>query len=86
METKDEKGSFRDHLSTLDESGNRKWIYPKKPFGKYYNWRKWLSYFLLVVLFGAPWIKIGGEPLLMINVLQRKFVILQLRRHLQFQR
>jgi cytochrome c oxidase accessory protein FixG len=75
METKDEKGSFRDHLSTLDDSGNRRWIYPKMPIGKYYNWRKWLSYVLLAVLFAAPWIKIGGEPLLMINVLQRKFVI-----------
>lgn len=75
METKDEAGSFRDHLSTLDESGNRKWIYPKKPSGRYYNYRKWLSYFLLAVLFGAPFIKIGGEPLLMANVLERKFVI-----------
>lgn len=74
-ETKDEKGSFRDHLSTLDDSGNRKWIYPKKPAGKFYNWRKWLSYLLLVVLFGGPHIKIGGEPLLMINILERKFVI-----------
>lgn len=75
METKDEEGSFRDHLSTLDESGNRKWIYPKKPSGRYYNYRKWLSYALLVVLFGGPFIKIGGEPLLMVNILQRKFVI-----------
>jgi len=75
METKDEKGSFRDHLSTLDDSGNRRWIYPKMPFGKYYNWRKWLSYVLIVFLFAGPHIKIGGEPLLMINVLARKFVI-----------
>lgn len=75
MEIKDEEGSFRDSLSTLDESGNRKWIYPKKPSGRYYNYRKWLSYVLLAVLFGAPFIKIGGEPLLMVNVLQRKFVI-----------
>ena len=75
METKDEKGSFRDSLSTLDESGNRKWIYPKKPSGKYYNWRKYLSYLLLVVLFAGPHIKIGGEPLLMVNILARKFVI-----------
>ena len=75
MEIKDEEGSFRDSLSTLDESGNRKWIYPKKPEGRYYNYRKWLSYVLLVVLFGAPFVKINGEPLLMINVLERKFVI-----------
>ncbi|MGB0368362.1 MAG: cytochrome c oxidase accessory protein CcoG, partial [Flavobacteriales bacterium] len=75
MESQEEKGSFRDSLSTLDESGNRRWIYPKKPDGKYYNWRKYLSYFLLVVLFAGPHIKIGGEPLLMINILARKFVI-----------
>lgn len=75
METKDEKGSFRDHLSTLDESGNRKWIYPKKPSGNYYKWRTRLSYLLLAVLFTGPYIKIGGEPLLMFNILERKFVI-----------
>lgn len=75
METKDEKGSFRDHLSTLDESGNRKWIYPKKPSGNFYKWRTRLSYLLLAVLFTGPYIKVGGEPLLMFNILQRKFVI-----------
>lgn len=74
-DSKDEKGSFRDHLSTLNEEGDRKWIYPKKPFGRYFNARKWLSYALLVLLFTGPFIKIGGEPLLMINVLERKFVI-----------
>ncbi len=72
---KDEEGSFRDHLSTLDEKGDRKWIYPKKPSGSYYKWRTWLSYLLLSVLFTGPYIKIGGEPLLMFNILERKFVI-----------
>lgn len=75
MEAKDEKGTFRDHLSTLDEQGKRRWIYPKKPFGRYFNARKIVSYILLVVLFTGPFIKIGGEPLFMLNILQRKFVI-----------
>lgn len=75
METQDEKGTFRDQLSTLDDSGNRKWIYPKKPFGPYFDARKLVSYVLLVVLFTGPFIKIGGEPLFMLNILERKFVI-----------
>lgn len=75
METKNQEGSFRDQLSTLDESGNRKWIYPKKPFGRYFDARKIVSYVLLLILFTGPFIKIGGEPLFMLNFLERKFVI-----------
>ncbi len=66
---------FRDSLSTLDESGNRKWIYPKKPKGRFYKWRSILSVFFLGFLFSAPFIKINGEPLLLFNLLERKFVL-----------
>lgn len=67
--------SFRDAISTVDSSGKRIWIYPKKPSGKYYNYRKWVSYFLLALLFLGPYIKISGNPLLMFNVIERKFII-----------
>ncbi|PWJ41006.1 cytochrome c oxidase accessory protein CcoG [Sediminitomix flava] len=69
------KEDFREAISTVDSSGKRIWVYPKKPNGKYYNSRKKLSYVLLVFLFVGPFIKIGGQPLLMLNVLERKFVI-----------
>jgi cytochrome c oxidase accessory protein FixG len=71
----EEEESFRDSLSTLDESGHRKWMFPKKPVGRFYNWRKYVSYFLITVLFVVPFIKIGTEPLFLFNVIQRKFVI-----------
>ena len=67
--------SFRDHVSTVDAQGKRVWIYPKKPQGRFYNARTWVSIVLLIVLFGGPFIRINGEPLLMLNVLERKFVI-----------
>ncbi len=67
---------FRDHLSTLDDRGDRKWIYPKKPSGKWYDLRKYLSYVLLLALFATPWLRIGGEPVLMLNIIERRFVIL----------
>ncbi|SFF86389.1 cytochrome c oxidase accessory protein CcoG [Pontibacter chinhatensis] len=66
---------FRDHISTVDEEGKRIWVYPKKPKGKLYNYRKYVSYLLLALLFAGPFIKINGLPLLMLNVVERKFVI-----------
>lgn len=70
-----ENEEFRDKISTVDKKGKRVWIYPKKPIGKFYDYRKWLSYALLALLFGMPYIKIGGEPLLLFNIVERKFII-----------
>ncbi|PRY12028.1 cytochrome c oxidase accessory protein FixG [Pontibacter ummariensis] len=67
---------FRDHISTVDEEGKRVWVYPKKPKGKHFNYRKWVSYGLLTFFFVAPFIQINGLPLLMLNFVERKFVIL----------
>lgn len=76
MKEEDEEASFRDSISTVDKQGKRVWVYPKRPSGKFYNWRKWVSYTLLALLVAAPFIKIGGEPLLLLNIIERKFVIL----------
>ncbi|MEL7160161.1 MAG: 4Fe-4S dicluster domain-containing protein [Bacteroidota bacterium] len=69
------KDAFRDTIATVDEEGRRKWIFPKKPNGRFYRWRTYLSYGLLLVLFGLPWVRIGGEPLVLLNVLERKFIL-----------
>ncbi len=68
--------TFRDHLSTVDEKGKRIWLYPKKPSGRFTNYRQVVSYVLLAFLLGAPLIKIGGQPLLLFNIFERKFIIL----------
>ena len=67
--------SFRDSLSTVTNEGERVWVYPKKPSGRYYRARTILSYFLLAFLFLAPLIKIDGRPLMLLNILERKFII-----------
>ncbi len=74
METP-ENERFRDSIGTINEEGKRSWIFPKKPKGKYYDYRKWVSYFLLIFLFAAPFIKINGNQFLMFNVLERRFNI-----------
>jgi cytochrome c oxidase accessory protein FixG len=67
--------SFRDTIGTIDKEGHRKYIYPKKPSGKFYDYRKWVSYFLLIILVANPFIKINGNQFMMFNVLERRFNI-----------
>jgi cytochrome c oxidase accessory protein FixG len=67
--------NFRDTIGTLNTEGKRAWVFPKKPSGKWYEYRKYVSYFLLVFLFSAPFIKINGNQFLMFNVLERRFNI-----------
>jgi hypothetical protein len=69
-------GDFRDHLATADKEGRRRWIYPKKPKGHWYRWRTWMSWALIGIMFAGPFIRINGNPLLMVNVVERRFSIL----------
>lgn len=74
MDYEEDSEEFRDRISTVDEDGKRIWVYPKKPKGRFYNYRKYLSYFLLLVLFGAPHLRINGEQSILFNIIERKFV------------
>ncbi|MCC6251725.1 MAG: cytochrome c oxidase accessory protein CcoG [Bacteroidia bacterium] len=67
--------SFRDSVSTVAKDGKRVWIFPLKPKGKFYDYRTWFSYFCLILLFGLPFVKIDGNPLLLLNIIERKFII-----------
>ena len=71
-----EDESFRDVIGTIDESGKRKFIFPKQPKGKFYDYRKLVSYFLLITLIANPFIKVNGNQFMMFNVLERRFNIL----------
>lgn len=66
--------SYRDSISTVDKQGKRVWVYPKKPGGKLTRWRQRLAYALVALLLVGPFIRINGDPLLMINLLERRFV------------
>ncbi|HQO49527.1 MAG TPA: cytochrome c oxidase accessory protein CcoG [Bacteroidales bacterium] len=69
------QGSFRDKIATMDDQGKRAWIYPKKPKGKKYNQRWIVASILLAILFITPWIKYKGEPFMLFNILERKFIL-----------
>ena len=69
------KDNFRDTIGTLNEEGKRAWVFPKMPVGKWYEYRKYVSYVLLIFLFAAPFVKINGHQFLLFNVLERRFNI-----------
>jgi cytochrome c oxidase accessory protein FixG len=72
--TKD-KEEYRDKVSTIDEEGKRIWIYPKKSKGSLTRAREILAVFLLSFLFSAPFIKVNDQPLLLFDILNRKFAV-----------
>jgi len=61
-------------LASPTSSSARKWIYPRIIKGKLYKYRSAVSYFFLVLLFAAPFVKLNGEQLILMNILERKFV------------
>ena len=71
----EEQENFRDSIATIREEGKRAWVFPKKPDGRFYTYRKRVSYALLIFLFAAPFIRINGNQFLMFNVLERRFNI-----------
>ena len=74
METP-ENETFRDSIGTVTKEGKRAWVFPKKPSGKLYEYRKIVSYFLLVFFIASPFIKINGNQFLLFNILERRFNI-----------
>ncbi|NQV78475.1 MAG: cytochrome c oxidase accessory protein CcoG [Lutibacter sp.] len=69
------KEIFRDSIGTIDDSGKRNFIFPKKPKGRFYNYRTFVSWVLLAIMLASPFIKIKGNQFLLFNVLERKFHI-----------
>ena len=66
---------FRDQIGTVTDDGKkRKWLYPRVIKGKLFRYRAILSYFFIGLLFAAPFIHLNGEQLILLNVLERKFV------------
>lgn len=74
METKTES-SYRDTISIVDDKGGRKWVYPKKPKGKLYNARTIVSIVLLAILFGVPFLRSDGHPVMLFDILNRKIIL-----------
>jgi cytochrome c oxidase accessory protein FixG len=67
--------SFRDSVATINEKGERNYLFPKKPKGKLYRRRTIVSLVFLAIFFTLPFIKVNGHPLFLLNVVERKFIL-----------
>lgn len=67
--------AFRNRMSNTDEKGKYKHVYASKPKGKFYNIRTILSYVYLLLFVGLPFIKVNGQPLILLNFPAGKFIL-----------
>jgi len=67
--------SYRDRISTVTKEGKRNYLNPKIPKGKFINWRNIVGLALLAMLFAFPLIKVNGDPFVLLDVMERKFIL-----------
>jgi cytochrome c oxidase accessory protein FixG len=67
---------FRENLGTMEQSGARKHIFPKKAKGKFAQYRSLSAYVLLAIFFILPFLKINGNPVLKLDFPNREFFIM----------
>ncbi len=60
----------------LGFQNTRDWVYPQSIEGKFMTLRRWTFLGLHIVMFGAPWIMVGGAPLLRIDIPARRVFLL----------
>lgn len=62
-------------LSTLNDDGSRRWIKPRPSPGRFLKWRRVVAYFLIALFTALPFIRIGGNPAVLLDVPARRFHI-----------
>lgn len=72
----DDHETFRNELASVARDGRRRWIYARQPSGRFYRARTLVSLLLLAFLLLAPFVTVNGQPLMMLNILERRFVLL----------
>lgn len=60
-------------LSTLEHDGSRRWLYPKLAKGAWWSRRRIVAYLLMAVFVLVPHLKVGGQPLLRLDIVRREF-------------
>jgi cytochrome c oxidase accessory protein FixG len=71
----EEAETFRNQLATVTDDGKRKWVYPKKPSGRFHSARIVVSAILLLILVLTPFIKVNDHPFMLFDFLNRKFIL-----------
>jgi cytochrome c oxidase accessory protein FixG len=62
-------------LSTLEADGSRHWLYPRLSMGRFWVRRRVVAYLLLALFTLIPFLRIGGKPLLLLDLAHRHFIL-----------
>ncbi|MEM9345897.1 MAG: cytochrome c oxidase accessory protein CcoG [Planctomycetota bacterium] len=62
-------------LSTLESDGSRRWLYPRLSKGPFLFWRRVVAWVLIAIFTVIPFIKINGQPAILLDILRREFHI-----------
>jgi len=72
----DDKGGARptlDKLSMIDAQGGRRYIHPADSPGRFHRWRTAFFAFLITLYLALPFISIGGQQAMLIDIPGRRF-------------
>jgi cytochrome c oxidase accessory protein FixG len=62
-------------LATLRADGSRKWLFPQLATGYFWNRRRFVAYFLIGIFTLIPHLRMGGKPLVLLDVPGRRFTL-----------
>ncbi len=60
-------------LSTINDDGSRRWIHPRPSPGRFLTRRAFVAYALIAVFALLPYVRIGGYPAILLDVITRRF-------------
>ncbi len=63
-------------LSTLESDGSRRWLRPRLSTGRWWKRRRTVAYALIIFFVVLPHLRINGKPLVLLDIVARKFVLL----------
>jgi len=63
-------------LSTLERDGSRRWLRPKLAMGGWWKKRRVVAYILMVVFVAIPHLRIGGKPVILLDLVSRQLTVL----------
>jgi hypothetical protein len=62
-------------LSTLNQDGSRRWLRPRSSRGRFLSRRRAVGYGLIALFAVIPYLKLGGKPLILLDVPRREFTL-----------
>lgn len=75
IDTVEDHERFRAELGSIAKDGRRKWVYVRQQKGRYYTARTIVSIVLIAFFVISPFIKVGGHQFMLLNLLERRFVL-----------